>query len=265
MLDRFEREINYLRISVTDRCNLRCVYCMPEEGVPLRNHEDFLSHEEITEVVKAGTGLGLTRIRLTGGEPLVKRGVVELIGMIKAVKGVEHLAMSTNGTLVERMAGELRRAGLDSMNISLDTLDPARYRELTRIGDLQAALRGIEAALNAGFPLKLNMVVFSATGAEEIGGMQSFCVERGITLQLINHYSLVEEKMNNYSFDRPPDCARCNRIRLLSDGRLKPCLHSDDEIKLDLSNIEASLLKAIENKPERGSVCINRHMSEIGG
>ena len=265
MLDRFNREINYLRISVTDKCNLRCVYCIPEEGVPLRRHEDFLSFEEITQTVKAGVGLGITKIRLTGGEPLVKRGIVDLVGMIKAVKGVENLAMTTNGTILEKMAGELKKAGLDSMNISLDTLDPARYRKLTRIGDIRAALRGIEVALEAGFPLKLNMVVLNDTSAEEVRQMKRFCEQKGIKLQLINHYSLTEEKNNNYRFDRPTDCKYCNRIRMLADGRLKPCLHSDIEIKLDLNNIEASLLKAAENKPERGSVCFNRHMIEIGG
>ncbi len=265
MLDRFDREINYLRISVTDKCNLRCVYCMPEEGVPLHRHDDFLSLEEITQTVKAGVKLGLTRIRLTGGEPLVKRGIVDLVGMIKGVKGVESLAMTSNGTLVERMAGELKRAGLDSMNISLDTLDPARYRKITRIGDIQSALRGIEAALKARFPLKLNMVVLNDTGAEEVRQMKRFCAQKGIKLQLINHYSLTEEKMNNYRYDRPPDCANCNRIRMLADCKLKPCLHSNIEIKLDLNNIESSLIKAIEYKPERGSVCLNRQIVEIGG
>ncbi len=265
MLDKFNRQITYLRISVTDKCNLRCTYCMPPEGIKVQSHDNFLSFEEIVEVVKAGVRLGITKIRLTGGEPLVKRGIVELVRMIKRVDGVEHLAMTTNGTLVEQMAASLKEAGLDSMNISLDTLDAERYRRLTRGGDINRVFRGLLAALEAGFPLKLNMVVLEDTPAEEITKMEDFCSSREIKLQLINHYSLTEQKKNNYFFNRPPDCSRCNRLRLLATGELKPCLHSDIEIKVDFNNIEASLLKAVAAKPEKGSVCSSRNMIEIGG
>jgi len=270
MLDRFDRDINYLRISVTDKCNLRCFYCMPEEGVQHRDHEEFLSFEQIVEVVQTAVDLGLTKIRLTGGEPLVKRGIVELVAMIKGIKGtaggtVEHLAMTTNALLLGTLASALKRAGLDSVNISLDTLDPVRYRSITRWGDLSDTMRGIDAALREGFPIKINMVVFQETGKKEILQMQEFCNQKGLKLQLINHFSLSEEKGNHYSFDRPPDCSRCNRIRLLADGSLKPCLHSDTEIKLDLKDIKASLVKAVQMKPERGSICLNRNMIEIGG
>lgn len=265
MLDKFNRKITYLRISVTDKCNLRCTYCMPPEGINVQSHDDFLSFEEIVEVVKAGVRLGISKIRLTGGEPLVKRGIIELVGMIKRVEGVEHLAMTTNGTLVGQMAAALKEAGLDSMNISLDTLDGERYRRLTRGGHINRVFRGIRAALEAAFPLKLNMVVLEDTPAEEITKMEEFCTSRGIKLQLINHYSLTEQKKNNYCFNRPPDCSRCNRLRLLAGGQLKPCLHSDIEIKVDFNNIEASLLKAVAAKPEKGSVCSSRNMIEIGG
>ena len=134
MYDSYNREITYLRISVTDKCNLRCRYCMPEEGVPVRRHEEFLSFEEITAVVRAAVKLGVTKVRLTGGEPLVKRGIVDLVRMVRSVEGLRHLAMTTNGTLLARFAGELKAAGLDSVNVSLDTLDPERYRHLTRGG-----------------------------------------------------------------------------------------------------------------------------------
>ena len=208
MLDKFDRDINYLRISVTDKCNLRCFYCMPEEGVQHRDHEEFLSFEQIVEVVRAAVDLGLTKIRLTGGEPLVKRGIVELVAMIKGIKGesggtVEHLAMTTNGSRLETLAGALRRAGLDSINISVDTLDPVRYRSITRWGDLSDTMRGIDAALREGFPIKINMVVFQETDKAEIRQMQEFCNQKGMKLQLINHFSLSEEKGNHYSFDRP--------------------------------------------------------------
>jgi cyclic pyranopterin phosphate synthase len=265
MLDSYNRKIDYLRISVTDKCNLRCRYCMPAEGVPVRSHDEFLSLEQIVEVVRVAARLGLTKIRLTGGEPLVKRGIVELVRMIREVEGVRHLGMTTNGVLLARYAAPLRSAGLDSVNVSLDTLDPERYRHITRVGDIRRVLDGIEAARRAGFPIKINMVVLQDTGEADIEAMRRFCGGRGLTLQLINHYALGEEKLDNYRFDRPPRCQACNKIRLLADGTLKPCLHSDEEIPLDLTNIEESLRRTIAGKPERGGTCTNRPMVGIGG
>ena len=265
MFDSYNRRIDYLRISVTDKCNLRCRYCMPAEGVPPRNHDEFLSLETIAEVVRVGVRLGITKIRLTGGEPLVKRGILELVRMIREVPGVKHLGMTTNGVLLPRYAGPLRRAGLDSLNVSLDTLDPDRYRDITRCGDIRHVLAGIEAARAAGFPIKINMVVLQDTGAGAIEAMRRFCAEKGLTLQLVNHYALGEEKLDSYSFDRPPRCESCNKIRLLADGTLKPCLHSNEEIVLDPEAIEESLRRTIAAKPERGGACTNRPMVEIGG
>jgi cyclic pyranopterin phosphate synthase len=238
---------------------------MPEEGVPLRRHEEFLSHERIVEVVRAAVGLGLTKIRLTGGEPLVKRGIVELVGMIRAVPGVRQLAMTTNGTLLAGLAAALRRAGLDSLNVSLDTLEAERYARLTRGGDIRRVLEGLEAAREAGFPVKINMVVLEDTAPEEIQRMRGFCGERGLALQLINHFDIASAKRQEYLFDRPPKCATCNKIRLLADGQLKPCLHSDQEFPLDPRDIEGSLRRTIEAKPENGCACTNRVMSQIGG
>jgi len=265
MRDSFDRRITYLRISVTDKCNLRCRYCMPEEGVPPRNHSDFLSFEQMTEVARAAVGLGVTKIRLTGGEPLVKRGIVDLVRMLAGIDGLEHLAMTTNGTLLAPLARPLREAGLDSVNLSLDTLDPARYRELTRGGDIDAALAGLAAALAEGFPVKVNMVVLGDTTEAEIARMREFCASRGARMQLINHFALARRKNDQYAFDRPPSCGRCNRIRLMADGMLKPCLHSDLEVRLNFSRLEESLREAILSKPRRGEACTNRAMSQIGG
>jgi cyclic pyranopterin phosphate synthase len=265
MFDAFEREIDYLRISVTDKCNLRCVYCMPAEGVPPRRHDELLSFEQIAAVVRAGVKLGITKVRLTGGEPLVRRGIVALVSMLKGVPGLRQLGMTTNGVLLKRLAGDLRRAGLDSLNVSLDSLQPERYRALTRGGELDRVLAGIEAARAQGFPLKINTVVLNDTSDTEIEAMRAFAGRQNITLQLINHYALTEEKLDQYQFDRPPDCRRCNRIRLLADGHLKPCLHSDHEIRLDFDDLEESLRRAILAKPGRGSRCRQRNMVEIGG
>jgi cyclic pyranopterin phosphate synthase len=265
MLDLFDRSITYLRISVTDKCNLRCAYCMPAEGVPSRSHRDFLTLEQMTDVARAAVGLGVTKIRLTGGEPLVKRGIVDLVRMIASIDGLRHLAMTTNGTLLARQADALKAAGLDSVNVSLDTLDPGRYRLLTRGGDIEGAQEGIRAALANGFPVKINMVVLSDTREAEIVGMREYCSRLGARLQLINHYELAREKGEQYAFDRPPSCASCNRIRLMADGMLKPCLHSDEEVPLDFTRLTESLREAILAKPPRGGVCTNRAMTQIGG
>jgi cyclic pyranopterin phosphate synthase len=265
MYDSYNRRIDYLRISVTDKCNLRCRYCMPEEGVALRRHEDYLSFEQITEVVRAAVKLGVIKVRLTGGEPLVKRGIVGLVRMLHGVRGLKHLAMTTNGTMLTRYARGLKAAGLDSLNISLDTLDPERYRYLTRRGEIEWVLQGIEAARAEGFPVKINMVVLEDTSQQEIEGLRRFCSQKGLKLQLINHFSLGAEKMDDYHFDRPPRCEECNKIRMLADGFLKPCLQSDQEIPIDMNDIEGSLLETVARKPERGSVCTGRSMMEIGG
>jgi cyclic pyranopterin phosphate synthase len=265
MFDRFDRAITYLRISVTDKCNLRCRYCMPEHGVPPRRHEDLLTLEQLTEAARAAVGLGVTKIRLTGGEPLVRRGIVDLVRMISPIPGLEQLALTTNGTLLAPRARELRAAGLGSVNVSLDTLDPERYRWITRGGSLDDARAGIEAARAAAFPLKVNMVVLDDESRREIEPMRSFCASIGAHLQLINHFDLTRKKGDDYSFDRPPSCAGCNRIRLLADGILKPCLHSDEEIRLDPARLRESLQAAILAKPRHGGSCMNRSMRQIGG
>ena len=266
MLDQFNREIHYLRISITDKCNLRCTYCMPEEGVPFKPHNSIMSFEDIVEVVKAGAELGINKIRLTGGEPLVRKNVVELVRMINKVEGITHIGITTNGVLLDKLAEPLKKAGLDSVNISMDTLNPEKYKEITRIGDISYTLKGIDAAIAAGFDkIKINVVVMEDTPDNEIKDMEDFCNRKGLTLQLINHYDLSAEKKNTYKFDRPPKCAVCNRIRLTADGILKPCLHSNQEIPVNPEDIVSSLKKAILDKPENGSVCTNRNMIEIGG
>lgn len=169
MLDGEGRLIEYLRLSVTDRCNCRCTYCMPAGGVPMLGHKDILSFEELTEVVTACAQLGVRKVRLTGGEPLVRRGLPELVRMIRAVPGVEELAMTTNATLLAPVAAELHHAGLDRLNVSLDTLDAARYAELTRGGSLEDALAGLAAARDAGFSrTKVNCVLMGGVNDADV-------------------------------------------------------------------------------------------------
>lgn len=157
MLDRYGRVINYLRISVTDRCNLRCCYCMPEgvQDVELKN---ILTFEEIWEIVRTGVSLGITHIRITGGEPLVRKGCVDLIRGIREIPGVETITMTTNGVLLGNYGKQLKKAGVDGVNISLDTLDPEEFYKITGKRELQEVLAGIRAAKTAGLPVKLNAV-----------------------------------------------------------------------------------------------------------
>lgn len=160
MQDRFGRTIDYLRISLTDRCNLRCVYCMPKGGVVSRPHNEILSFEEIVRVVEVAAQHGIRRLRFTGGEPLVRKGITELVRACKNIEGIEDVSLTTNGILLPRFAEELKDAGLSRVNISLDTLDPNTYRAITRCGNLEEALAGVTCALEAGFaPVKINTVV----------------------------------------------------------------------------------------------------------
>jgi len=167
--DTYQRSIDYLRVSVTDRCNLRCVYCMPEEGVPPLTHDDILRFEEIERLVRVGAGMGIRHVRLTGGEPLVRRDIVDLVYSLASVPGIEDVSMTTNGTLLAQFANDLKRAGLARVNISLDTLDAERYATITRRGSLTDVLAGIEAALAAGLdPVKINVVAVRGLNDDEV-------------------------------------------------------------------------------------------------
>lgn len=169
MKDDFGRNIKYLRLSVTDRCNLRCLYCMPEAGIQKQDHESILRHEEYIQIVKAMAELGVTKVRLTGGEPLVRKGISSLIEGIRSIDGIEDISITTNGILLEDKAEEIKNAGIKRLNISIDSLDKEVYRKLTRGGDLDLVLRGIEKALKLGFsPIKINVVIIKGTNDHEI-------------------------------------------------------------------------------------------------
>ena len=175
-----------LRISVTDRCQQRCLYCMPHEGLPMGRHEDVLSFEEITRFVETLKGrFDLAKVHITGGEPLVRRGIVDLVGMIAAL-GVDDLALTTNGQLLTQLAPGLKAAGLDRVNLSLDSLDAAVYSELTGGGDLQKTLDGIQAALECGLePVKINTVVLRGYNDTEVAGIAAFGIERGCAVRFL--------------------------------------------------------------------------------
>jgi cyclic pyranopterin phosphate synthase len=268
MFDSYNRKIDYLRVSVTDRCNLRCTYCMPEAGILLKDHADILPYEKIVRVAATAAGLGIRKVRLTGGEPLVRRNIAFLVRELKALPGLSEVSMTSNGTLLDLLAGELKQAGLDRLNISLDTLDPERYRQVTRNGDISRVMIGIAAARAAGFAdIKVNMVLIPGCNDREVDAMKAFCRENGLRLQRIHHYSLhdLNTARSGLEAERPLSCRVCNRLRLTADGKLKPCLFSDREFAVDFSDIRASLLQAVRAKPAHGIACANRGNWQIGG
>lgn len=269
MLDQYNRKISYLRISVTDRCNLRCQYCMPAEGIPLKSHREILRLEQIVEIANSAVELGLTKIRLTGGEPLVRNGIVDLVQMLSQIQEIKELAMTTNGILLAKNAESLKQAGLGRVNISLDTLDADKYRKITRGGDITQVFKGIEAAQKYGLtPVKINTVVIESFNKEELPLLQKYAKDHNLDIQYIRHMHLEDRHHldpTQWETQRPPPCLKCNRLRLTADGYLKPCLFSDKEIKVDFSNIKESFIKAIMSKPLEGISIKERLMNEIGG
>jgi len=186
MKDQFEREIDYLRISVTDLCNYRCMYCMPEEGVRKLSHTEILSLEDIFEIAKTAVELGVRKIRITGGEPLVRKGVTGLIRELSTLRGVEDLAMTTNAALLAPLAKELKAAGLKRVNISLDTLDPKKFAYITRGGNLEAALQGIRKAAECGMDrIKINTVLIGGFNDEEISSLVALTGKYDVELRFI--------------------------------------------------------------------------------
>ncbi len=266
MLDPFNREINYLRISVTDLCNLRCVYCMPAKGVKQIPHEKVLSFEEIIEVVKIGVEKGITKVRLTGGEPLVRRGIVDLVGMIAKIPGVEDIAMSTNGILLEKFAKDLKDAGLMRVNISLDTLSPDKFSETTRGGDINKVFAGIKAAQKVGLkPVKINCVIFKSSNEPNAQEVAKFCKENDLQIRFIHRMNLETGEFSVVEGGEGGNCKKCNRLRLTSDGSMKPCLFSDLMYNVRTNGTEKAFDLTIENKPKRGTVSRKSAFYNVGG
>jgi len=186
MIDNYGRDINYMRISVTELCNLRCTYCMPEEGVCKRDHSEMMTAEETLQAAKAAVSLGIKKIRITGGEPLVKRGIAKLCREIAEIEGLEELCITTNGTLLVQHAKALKEAGVNRLNISIDTLDADKYAEITRLGNLQDVLDGIDAAFEAGFDkIKLNVVLMGGFNDSEIPDFVNMTKDRDIEVRFI--------------------------------------------------------------------------------
>jgi cyclic pyranopterin phosphate synthase len=266
MYDRFDRHIDYLRISVTDRCNLRCIYCMPAEGVQLLKHEDILSFDEITEVARIAVEMGVRKIRLTGGEPLVRRGITVLVKMIAGIKGIEDLSMTTNGVLLGQFAVSLKEAGLQRINVSLDTLDPARYQKITRGGALENVLEGIKKATQAGLtPVKINCVVGEMTDEADIMQMKRFGEENNCKVRFIRQMDLATGEFYVVEGGDGGNCRLCNRLRLTSNGMIKPCLFNATGFNFRELGAREAILRAVNNKPRCGTFNPEEEFSKIGG
>lgn len=324
MKDKFGREINYMRVSITDRCDLRCRYCMPEgcKKVPMAQ---ILTYEEIERICRVAAGLGINRIKITGGEPFVRLGCTDLIRSIKAIDGIEEVTVTTNGQTLDKYIDELKDIGIDGVNISLDSLDPDNYRYITGGGDLAKTLGSIEKAAGSGIKTKVNCILQKGSNEDELFDLAGLAFRYGIDVRFIEEMPVGEGKLiagiSNDDVltmlkerwpDLEPDesihgngpavyykregipgaiglispihgvfCADCNRLRLTSLGKIKPCLCYDAEIDIVPAlagtdeDIVDALRKAILAKPEKH--CFNetsfeddsraehRLMSQIGG
>ncbi|MCF8228885.1 MAG: radical SAM protein [Bacteroidales bacterium] len=266
MYDRFNRKINYLRISVTDRCNLRCKYCMPEEGIKLLPHEAILSYREIFDVVEVAVKLGIDKVRLTGGEPLVRKGIVDLVGMIASIKGIKDLSMTTNGILLKDFAVKLKHAGLQRVNISLDTMDPEAYKLLTRGGNIKRVFQGIRAAKTAGLhPIKINCVVWENSQEKDAQEVARFARENDLRIRFIHQMNLSTGEFSIVEGGEGGNCRKCNRLRLTSDGKIKPCLFSDLAFDVREMGAENAIRKAVGEKPKSGTYSKSSKFYNIGG
>lgn len=314
MKDQYGRTVDYLRLSVTDLCNYRCRYCMPPEGVEKLPHSSILSLEEYVEIAAAAVELGITKIRVTGGEPLVRRGIVELCRALRAIPGLRELCLTTNGSQLTALAAPLRDAGVDRLNISLDTLHPEHFRAMTRTGSLEDVLSGIQAAERAGFKqLKLDTVLIGGFNDNEIrplaeltlthpwevrfielmpmgpcAGWDRSCFLSGSTvLERVPELEPLEAQGVARRYKLPGAagtvglispvshdfCADCRRVRVTSDGKLKGCLHSREEVPLRGLHGEAlvnAIRQGIRQKPERHHLAERpsdtpRNMNQIGG
>lgn len=266
MYDKFNRKINYLRISVTDRCNLRCTYCMPEEGIKLMDHSKIISFEEIVEVVKISVGLGIDKIRLTGGEPLARRGIIDLVRMIADIPGIKDFGLSTNGITLRKYALELKEAGLHRVNVSLDTLDPKKYHQITRLGHIEDVLEGIDEAQRVGLvPIKINCVIKKSSQEPDAVEVAKYCEKNNFQVRYIHQMDLNMGHFSVVEGGEGGDCKICNRLRLTANGNIKPCLFNNLEYNIREYGIEDAIKNALIHKPKCGSVNTNGTFYNIGG
>jgi len=239
---------------------------MPKEGISLLKHEDILSFEEITCIIKKGVELGIEKIRITGGEPLVRNGVVNLVKMISQIKGIKDLSLTTNGILLEKFAKPLAEAGLQRTNISLDTINPEKYNEITRGGNIKDVYKGIDIAKKAGLnPIKINCVVLESSDEPDAKEIYNFCKNNDLEIRYIHKMNLETGKFSIVEGGNGGDCKTCNRLRLTANGMLKPCLFSEAEFDTRTLGINEAYKQALFFKPELGTLNKSNKFYNIGG
>ena len=328
MKDIYNRSIDTLRISVTDRCNLRCTYCMPEKGIIPKSPDEILSFEEIEKIVQILVPMGITKVKITGGEPLVRKGIIHLVEKLAQIKGLCDISMTTNGISIAKFARDLKNAGLSRINISLDSLNKDKFTSITRGGDIRDVWLGIDEAFKVGLePVKINVVLIKGINDDEILDFARLTLNMPIHVRFIEFmpmlnglfwdeekfipndevkeeceilgklspesnvlgsgpaaYYRLEGSKGSIGFISPLShsfCNNCNRLRLTSDGRLRLCLHHENELNLKdmlrkgcrIEEIKKSIEKAVQDKPKRHNLCSgsrvfhysNSAMSSIGG
>ncbi len=286
----FFSKINYLRISVTDRCNFNCIYCRPYERVKILDRAQLLSFEEIVKFIRLTVKWGIKKIRLTGGEPLIRKNIAQLIGMISRIEEIEDIALTTNGTILEDFAREFKKEGLSRINVSLDSLNRKNFMQITGYDELSKVLRGIKTAREAGFNLiKINVVVIKGVNDGEVSDFIEFSQKNSLPVRFIEYMPIngvgeekwyisnetVKKKIEKrwgpleptyfsgagpaeyftigksstpigfISFITHPFCKKCNRVRLTSEGKLRPCL---------ISNFELDVKSALRGKKEENQI-----------
>jgi cyclic pyranopterin phosphate synthase len=239
---------------------------MPDNGVEWLKQEEILSYEEITEIVREGVKLGIQRVRITGGEPLVRKGITTLVKMLSEIKGIREVTMTTNGILLSDYANDLVSAGLKRINISLDTLDSQKYRDLTRGGNLDDVLEGIMAIRKAGLQeIKLNCVIMNSSEEPDARSVKAFALAEGLKVQFIHQMNLETGQFSLVEGGNGGNCKSCNRLRLTSNGYLKPCLFNSSGFNVREFGIREAFRLAVENKPKSGTRNQSGHFYNIGG
>jgi cyclic pyranopterin phosphate synthase len=239
---------------------------MPDNGIKPLRHEDILSFEEIVSFTEIAVKKGINKVRLTGGEPLVRKNIVHLIQMLANIDGIKDLSLTTNGILLKEFARPLKDAGLQRVNISLDTVDPDKYREITRVGDLNRVMQGISAAEMAGLrPIKINCVVKKSSGEADALGVKAFCKSRKCDVRFIHQMNLETGEYSPVEGGTGGNCKLCNKLRLSSDGKLRPCLFNDHSFNVRTLGAEKAIRMAIDAKPECGTKSVQNKFNVIGG
>jgi len=239
---------------------------MPEEGIKLINHEDILSFETIVWFTKCAVEMGISKVRLTGGEPLVRKGIINLVKMLSAIDGIKDFSMTTNAILLPEFAEDLKLAGLQRINISLDTIDPKKYEKITRGGNIQDVFNGIEAAKKAKLlPIKINCVIKNSIDEPDAISVKKYCDNNDLEARFIYEMDIEKGKFGIVHGGNGGDCANCNRLRLTSNGFLKPCLFNDISVNIRKTGYHEALRFAIEHKPECGYKSSTHKFYNIGG